>query len=168
VDSRRAVQLKAIFEKYRGLYPAELLPVTLPLPGKLQKATGQYRSELGDMLKIKFGIELIFHASSGKPPYGYSVIDHAEKNVFKGSEVMALRELLQAVPGPTKQFFSEISVGDLEADECFATGILAEDALSQTEAYEPAIRISIADDIDDEAVLGRNRRRKKKARTNMR
>ena len=37
---------------------------------------------------------MIYHAKDGKPPYGYTIIDHAEKNVFKGGEVISLKELL--------------------------------------------------------------------------
>lgn len=70
----RASQLKALFYKYKaGL-------------------------ELEDFMKYmreKFGIDIVLH-KQGKHdmPYGYTVIDHPKKQVFKGSQIMKLKELL--------------------------------------------------------------------------
>lgn len=55
-------------------------------------------SDLGGLtgyLKQKHGIALVFHAKNGKRPYGYSIIDHALKTVYKGSEVLTLPALLE-------------------------------------------------------------------------
>src|SRR6202012_993994 len=72
-NTARKAQLKAIFHKYAAGYDA----------------TG-----LQQILHQKFGIELVFHAKGGQAPYGYTIIDHAAKTVFKGGEVMALKTLL--------------------------------------------------------------------------
>ncbi len=37
---------------------------------------------------------MIFHGSKDKP-YGYTIIDHTNKNVLKGGDVLKLKELLQ-------------------------------------------------------------------------
>ena len=52
------------------------------------------KEELRSMMKKKFGIDLIFHGSKDKP-YGYTIIDHQNKTVLKGGEVLKLKELLQ-------------------------------------------------------------------------
>jgi len=39
-------------------------------------------------------VELVFHSAEGKKPYGYTLIDHATLQVFKGSEVLNLKYLL--------------------------------------------------------------------------
>lgn len=88
IDEQRKTQIKAWFHKYATLYPTAL-----------EKSRKSYRSEFSDFLKNSFGIELIFHASGDKPPYGYSIIDHVGKNVFKGSEIMPLKEVLGAKAG---------------------------------------------------------------------
>ena len=54
------------------------------------------KDELRQLMHEKFGIDLVFHGSKDKP-YGYTIIDHKTKTVFKGSEVLKLSELLQFI-----------------------------------------------------------------------
>jgi len=89
----RITQLKAIFHKYAAVYDTALTPKRLPN----RQHTKGYTSDFAAYLKEKHGFELLFHASGDKPPYGYSVIDHSGKAVFKGSEIIPLKELL-AIP----------------------------------------------------------------------
>lgn len=54
--------------------------------------------ELKNVLKEKFGIDLILHTSKNHTiPYGYTVIDNANKTVYKGSQIMPIKELLNPV-----------------------------------------------------------------------
>jgi len=94
-DKARIKQLHALFDKYRKVYNSAPVPVYEPLKGnRLGKQIG-YRSEMADFLKEKFGVELIFHGKEGKPPYGYTIIDHSRKNIFKGSEIYPLKDLIR-------------------------------------------------------------------------
>jgi hypothetical protein len=93
-DSKRTAQIKAILIKYAKVYDSALKQETIPLPGRYGKPTGIYTSDLAQYLKDKHGLVLIFHASENKPPYGYSLIDRSGKAVYKGSEIMPLKELL--------------------------------------------------------------------------
>jgi hypothetical protein len=101
-NPERLNQLKAIFHKYAAVYDTALS--TKSYPNK-QKAA-YYSSAFAEYVKEKHGLELLFHASADKPPYGYSVIDHAGKAVFKGSEIMPLKTMLGTKPtqkaGPEK------------------------------------------------------------------
>jgi len=223
LNAARQQQITAWFHKYARMYDTSLT-----------KVHGKYQSELSAWLKQKMGIELVFHASGDKPPYGYTVIDHAERNVFKGGEIMALKELLdmratepkiqavpeQALPGQPddideKQreyyaailkavlynytdivqglyhhgftlsrrgddfYFSDPGAGVcINADELLDEkdySYMAEQFSQSMEIGEEQYHqhiyvpgVSISDDIDDEAIHGRNRRRKRKARTNHR
>ncbi len=68
-DDARKKQLKAVLLKYKD------------------------KPNLEDFLKDKFGIDLIFHRGEGKEtPYGYTLIDNASKQVFRGSEILKLSE----------------------------------------------------------------------------
>ena len=67
-------QLKAILKKYRDM--------------------SANRQELQDTMKAKFGVSLVFLGSKDSP-YGYLIVDHHTKAVFKGSDVVKVKELLQ-------------------------------------------------------------------------
>ena len=73
-DEKRRQQLRAILKKYRDMTAD--------------------KDELRALMKEKFGIDLVFHGSKDKP-YGYTIIDHQTKTVFKGGNVWKLSELLQ-------------------------------------------------------------------------
>ena len=72
-SEKRRKQLKAIFLKYK-------------------KITSN-KEELNRILKKKFGVNLIFIGKKDSP-YGYLVVDHKEKAVYKGGDVLSLKELL--------------------------------------------------------------------------
>lgn len=73
-DSERKKQLTAIMHKYKE---------------------GLNYLELQSLMRQKFGVELVFHTAKGHSiPYGYTVIDRKGKSVFKGSEIMNLKDLL--------------------------------------------------------------------------
>lgn len=74
LDKKRMAQLKAILKKYRDM-------------------SGN-RQELQDVMKAKFGVSLVFLGSKDSP-YGYMIVDHHTKAVFKGSDVVKVKELLQ-------------------------------------------------------------------------
>lgn len=73
-DKKRMAQLKAILKKYRDM--------------------SANRQELQDVMKTKFGVSLVFLGSKDSP-YGYLIVDHHTKAVFKGSDVVKVKELLQ-------------------------------------------------------------------------
>ena len=73
-DKRRK-QLKAILLKYRQL--------------------ASNKEELASVLKKKFGVSLVFVGKKDHP-YGYMVVDHKEKAVYKGSDILQIKELLNS------------------------------------------------------------------------
>ena len=109
-------------------------------------------SGLADLMKDRFNIDLLFHAAAGKSPYGYSIIDHETRQVFKGSEVLSLKELLLNTTGMPDNPLPE----DERREELYAEAVI----------YIQSI--SIADDVDDQQIHGMRRRRQRKARTNTR
>jgi len=170
-DIDRLAQLRAVFAKYRSQYDPAIVHVPAQLPGNRPSAPSGYTSAMAQMLSGKFGVQIIFHGKDGKPPYGYTVIDHSRKMVYKGKDLMPLAEFIAP-----SQDISEISD---KADRTEPTEKerkpLQEETATYTdhvqgisEQWMPNIQIDIADDIDDEAIHGRNRRRKRKARTNTR
>lgn len=72
-NQKRVSQLKAICLKY---------------------SVGLSEEQWVSLMKEKFGIDLVFHRKHiDDKPYGYTVVDHAQKNVFKGSQLLRLSEL---------------------------------------------------------------------------
>jgi hypothetical protein len=121
------------------------------------------RPDLITYFRKNFNLEITLHAAEGKKPYGYSVIDHETKQVFKGSEILSLRYLY---PNDWVAVSSMQATGGNAAIQTAPLYAATPNELAPEPVY---IRpLSISDDIDDEAILGRNRRRKKKARTNTR
>ena len=51
------------------------------------------KEELQKVMKEKFGMSIIFHGKEFSP-YGYTVVDHNAKMVFKGSDIMPVKELI--------------------------------------------------------------------------
>ena len=72
-EDKRQRQLRAILKKYRN--------------------QSSSREELQAKLKKQFGVELKFLGKE-QSPYGYIIVDNATKTVFKGGDVLSLKELL--------------------------------------------------------------------------
>ena len=69
----------------------------------LRYKTFSFRHEdLEKLMYEKFGVDLVFHGEGvgGKEfnPYGYTIVDHPKKKVYKGSEVVPLKELIEYMP----------------------------------------------------------------------
>ncbi len=77
---KRKLQLKAILLKYKKI--------------------ALNKDELCRIMKKKFGVGLIFVGSKDKP-YGYMVVDHKGKTVYKGSEILNMKVLLNFVEKQT-------------------------------------------------------------------
>jgi len=174
---KRAKQITALLYEYRSTYSGVLRAESLPLPGGGFKEKHGYTSDLAIFMKEKFGIHLIFHGVQGMPAYGYTVLDYSQGNVFKGGELMDLDVLTQemdlALQYPLPQR-SDLTRNILfkpyeQIDELMPLAFNGSFSPQETFIpYEAPIDINISDDIDDEAILGRNRHGKRKARTNTR
>lgn len=168
-DKGRVGQIRAIIERYRSKHDPSLHPAE----------TG-YRTPLAKFLHEKFGLQFFFHGNGDKPPYGYTLIDHSGKAVYKGGEIMPLAQFTKKPQDPTEaqQEIHAHARTDQAREYVPANNTLPDGVRQapQPNAHPdtdpgfvlPTIDINISDDIDDEAVLGRNRRRKQKARTNTR
>lgn len=199
-DINRLAQLRAVFAKYQGQHDPAIVHVTAPLPGNRSSAPSGYTSAMARMLSDKFGVQIIFHGYDGKPPYGYTVIDHSRKMVYKGKDLIPLAEFIApseniheistkadikkpTVKGwvprpeetvtenghvqPAKDDFAEPNEKERRSTS-EETATYTNHVQGTSEQWIPYIQIDISDDIDDEAIHGRNRRRKRKARTNTR
>ncbi|QPH40541.1 relaxase/mobilization nuclease domain-containing protein [Pedobacter endophyticus] len=180
----RRSQLKQIFEKYRPITDSRVYPLKEKLAGGGEGRVLGYSSLLCEKLSSSFGLQFVFHFKNDKPPYGYTILDHSGKNVFKGSEIMSLGKFMETTPSFQLEMLpaedSEVKTSHCEnrfaPDEKMLLSapadVNAADLISESsEGFSIAdlsFGFDISDDIDDEQILGRNRRRQKKARTNTR
>ena len=105
-NKKRLSQLRAVMLKYSGLHDDAFLK----------------------MMHEKFGIEIVFHHAKGhEKPYGYTIIDHAEKSVYKGGEVLSLERLLSSV---TREQHRKLSY------EVFKETMLSKERVSYNELRE--------------------------------
>lgn len=85
--------MRAIIKKYQYRYGGELVRKD-DLVNTTDK--NNFRSNLTEFLSKTFGWQFVFFVAKGKKePYGYAIIDHKNKLVHKGSDVMKLHELVQ-------------------------------------------------------------------------
>lgn len=184
----RLAQLRAIFYDYRKIHDPAIIPVMAPLPGGRSAKPTAYTSEMAQLLAGKFGVEVLFHGTTDKPPYGYTLIDHAKKAAYKGNDLMPIAEFIkpslqadaiqELANTRTKRANQGADRPDGETEMLEPKGFENEGdtveyskTLPETTSHTtwmPELNIDISDDIDDEAILGRNRQRKRKARTNTR
>lgn len=86
-------QIRALLFKYHKQYNPVLKDI---YPRLYENHKPEWASELTDFMRQKFGLHFVFFTAKGHvQPYGYAIIDHKDKVVYKGSEVMKLGILLE-------------------------------------------------------------------------
>lgn len=140
-NDTRLLKLKAILHKYHLVTDRNLIPEYRVLPGGRQGELSGYHSALTRMMHQKFGLDFIFHFKGEKLPYGYTVIDHVGKQVYKGSELMKLAQLSDSdLQTPNRSAkFSDLSrsVSDWRVSSEQAANALANYLDVQSDALSP-------------------------------
>ncbi|WP_286883061.1 relaxase/mobilization nuclease domain-containing protein [Sphingobacterium sp. UBA5980] len=174
-DLDRLSQIRAIFHRYKLIHDPSVRTLYRENPGGERTIDVGYTSDLAELFRSKFGIQILFHGKPGKPPYGYTVIDHACRNIYKGGDLMPLLEFISVNNSdktlePARSEDSARDGFNPPANKSFSViNSIVLDGISENDSFMlPDFQIDIRDDIDDEAIHGRNRRRKRKSRTNTR
>jgi hypothetical protein len=91
-ERRNTDQIKAIIHKYKKQYSGKLRSNH---DHKFTTEKKKFESDLTNFLKQKFGLDFIFFTGKDNDkPYGYTIIDHHNKEVHKGSDVLKLDYLI--------------------------------------------------------------------------
>ena len=161
-DKNRCRQLRSIFFKILTdrLSNQNLVFPKADLDAELQ--------QFSRMVKKKTGAELVFHSKDNKMPYGYTIIDHADKTVMKGSAVMQLRDVFASLNFERQNDHQSQHYRISYADPAVEVNYILSELDGSAFYQDPVRALELQEDIDDEAILGRNRQRKGKARTNTR
>jgi len=98
-------QIKAIIYKYRKQFSGKLRSNH---DNKFTTEPTKFESDLTNLLKKKFGFDFIFFSGKDKEtPYGYVLIDHNKKEVYKGSDLLKLDLLIADVVNQEKTAISK-------------------------------------------------------------
>jgi len=74
--------------------------------------------ELTALMKNKFGVDLVFHQAKGHDkPYGYTIIDNANKAVYKGSSIVNIEKIIAVPEDNHKLNFGKNLVYDLVKED---------------------------------------------------
>jgi hypothetical protein len=103
-SERNTNQIKAIIYKYRKQYSGNLRSNH---DDKFTTETKKFESDLTNFLKEKFGFDFIFFSAKDKEiPYGYVLIDHNKRVVYKGSDLMKLDILIAGAANKDKELLT--------------------------------------------------------------
>lgn len=102
-SERNANQIKALIYKYRKQYSGKLRSNH---EDKFTTEAKKFESDLANFLKQKFGFDFIFFSAKNKEiPYGYVLIDHNKREVYKGSDLLKLDLLISDAVNKEKESF---------------------------------------------------------------
>lgn len=96
-------QVKAIIYKYRRHYSGRLRSSH---DNKFTTEEKKFESDLTNFLRQRFGFDFIFFSGKDKElPYGYVMIDHNKREVYKGSDLLKLNLLVTDAVNKEKESF---------------------------------------------------------------
>lgn len=104
-NDQRSKQIKAILHQYKNLHSGKVFKVEdrrkqegmLPEEKQSQdwKPKIEFESELQKKLRDTFGLDVVFHFKNDKEPFGYSLIDYKNGTVYKGSDLVKMKDLFE-------------------------------------------------------------------------
>src|SRR5699024_3126057 len=103
MDRKRRNQIRAIFHKYRKLKNTDVFRVV-----NKDKTKVSFKSECLKDMEKDLGLEVVFHKKDTKKPFGYSLIKHKNKKVYKGSEIMKLKNICNFTNNEVSHKFFDI------------------------------------------------------------
>jgi Relaxase/Mobilisation nuclease domain len=89
-----SIDRQTVNEKLKSLKNEQRLKQIRAIVLKYKEGRGD--EDLKSLLKEKFGLDVVFHKTDDSAtPYGYTIVDNANKQVFKGSEILKMSEFLK-------------------------------------------------------------------------
>jgi hypothetical protein len=164
-NTKRTKQIKALIYKYKREHSPDIMPEKLP--GSYTTAKTRYYSNLSNHLQKTFGLEFIYFGAKDKEPYGYTIIDHMEKAVYKGSEIMKVEELRK--PAEVEQKNKETTLQPISNTSFNAPESHKAATKKEQSTAEGEMNVGLGDivdqalrDVEDEAMKTGGRRKKKR------
>lgn len=112
-------QIAALIYKYKKQYAVKLEKEDA---GKYTTKKKTLQSGLTRFLHQRFGLQFIFFSAKGhEQPYGYTIIDHTNETVYKGSDVLKMQVLLNSEPSPAIEKNEHKSIAKNQTDNDSST-----------------------------------------------
>jgi hypothetical protein len=147
-NPRRRTEIQALIETNRRQADPALYPVDHRLvKGWATQVTG-YSSDLADLLMEKHRLEVVFRHQYGRPPKGFTLIDHDQRQVFDDDQLLGFDAFIRADPEKFQ-----------EGQSVTAAPSTAEDQPMSPD-WITSVQIDITDDVDDEQAHGKYRRKR--------
>lgn len=142
ISRERQKQLRAILRKYRDM--------------------SADKEELKKTLKSKFGIDLVFFGKKDEP-FGYMLIDHANKEVIHGNRILSMENLLDFATPEERMTRIELFIYDCLESNPMLTQHELHNLLSKKHAYvkKGVLHFNGQEKPLDEYVAGRLKRNNK-------
>ncbi len=129
------LQMKAIIKKYKNPHNCGRMQSSKE---KYSTAKQEYQTSLTEELYKKFGWQFVFFKNSKhEKPYGFVIIDHHNKIVHKGSNIIPLEELLLST-GEALKPIASISKECVLSVHQEKTTTAEIERISQTKGTDPA------------------------------
>ena len=85
---KRIKQIKSFMDKYKELYSNKVFRV---IDDRVQQ--GLYERNILPQEPIPPRIDIVFHFKDDKQPFGYTLIDNKNQQVYKGSEIAKMKDI---------------------------------------------------------------------------
>lgn len=112
IDKGRAKQIAEILKKYSKTFDNNCFGIVE------NNKTIEWKSRLQTEMKNKFGLDILFSFSENKNPFGITIIDNKNKCVFKGSDVVDMKNIFTFTDVKVeKQVFQFLENSNFKSDE---------------------------------------------------
>lgn len=102
-NAQRMKQIYSILKRFADKYSNNVFQVKDEQSGKIE-----YTSQLQKELRDRLGIDLIFSQTGDKQPFGYTVIDHKTKAIYKGGDIMKMGNLFNFTQEKINKVFFDL------------------------------------------------------------
>lgn len=102
-DTDRKKQIYSIMKRFANKYSNNVFQVTDEKSGKVE-----YTSQLQKELRDRLGIDLIFSHTEDKRPFGYTIVDHKTKAIYKGGDIMKMGNLFNFTDDKINKVFFDL------------------------------------------------------------
>ena len=126
----RSKQIRSLLEKYKNVFSNKVFKVIddreeKGLYAQNRNTTSEniapkiaFESELQHQMRKKFGIDIVFHFKDDKNPFGYTLIDNATEKIYKGSDILKMKDLFEFAPSSVeKKEFEQIKDFNIRSEK---------------------------------------------------